>query len=126
VRIFGLADSEAVRSRRKRLHAAGDHSLCRRCPAVKGRPERGGYSAGDLDVREMPLPPMSMCVAAPVPEFDPAAEMRQLATELHEAYRADTSNGVLARELRMTLRELIGIEGSAVGFDDLAAEYGTA
>jgi hypothetical protein len=80
--------------RRSRAHKAGDHSLCRRCPAVRGE------SGPPRDVTLLPAP-------APAPEFDPAAEMRQLAAELHEAYRADTSNGVLARELRMTLAELM-------------------
>src|SRR5437016_944875 len=28
-----MADNDALRSRRKRLHAAGDHRLCRRCDA---------------------------------------------------------------------------------------------
>ena len=34
-----MADSQAVRQRRHRLHAAGDHSLCRpsRCEAVRGQ-----------------------------------------------------------------------------------------
>jgi hypothetical protein len=34
-----MADSQATRQRRHRLHAAGDHSLCRpsRCEAARGR-----------------------------------------------------------------------------------------
>ena len=87
-----MADSEALRSRRKRAHAQGDHRLCKRCPAVRGE--------GTRTVSLLPQ-------VAVGPEFDAVAEMRQLAAELHEAYRADTSNGVLARELRMTLAELM-------------------
>jgi hypothetical protein len=52
--------------------------------------------------------------------------MGSLAARLAAAHEAEPSNALLARELRMTLRELIGIEGSGSGFDDLAAEYGPA
>ena len=89
-----MADSEAVRSRRKRLHAAGDHSLCRRCAAVTGKPP----AASPLTV--LPSP-----VAAA--ELDPVAEMRRLALRLVAAHEGDVSNTLLARELRMTLHELM-------------------
>ena len=48
-----MADSQAVRQRRHRLHAAGDHSLCRpaRCEAVRGQadtaPDDGLPSVAD-------------------------------------------------------------------------------
>jgi hypothetical protein len=87
-----LADSEAVRSRRKRLHAAGDHSLCRRCAVVTGK--------APSNVATLPPP-------VPVPGLDPVAELRDLAAELHAAYRADTSNAMLARECRSTLALLM-------------------
>ena len=89
-----MADSGALRVRRSRAHAAGDHSLCRRCPAVRGE------SAPPRDITPAPPLPES-------PPFDPAAEMRQLAAELHAAYRADTSNAILADALRKTLLELM-------------------
>ena len=79
-----MADSNALRSRRKRGHAAGDHSLCRH------RPQPG----------VVPPPP------DPGDDFDPAAEMRALAGRLAAAYAADTSNTALARELRVTLLAL--------------------
>ena len=83
-----MADSEAVRSRRKRAHAAGDHSLCRRgCAALK-----------------LAAPPADPPAAAD----DPKAELRQLAARLAEAHRADPGNANLARELRMTLQALMG------------------
>lgn len=107
-----MADSGALRVRRARAHKAGDHSLCRRCPAVRGEPEA---PEGLVSLPSLP----------DGPAFDTAAELRQLAQNLAAAYGADTSNALLARELRMTLRELIGIEGSG-SFDDLAAEYGPA
>ena len=106
-----MADSTALRVRRARAHKAGDHSLCRRCSVVRG---------------EAPQRVMALPSVPAVAEFDPAAEMRNLAVRLVAAHEADPPNTLLARELRMTLRELIGIEGSASGFDDLAAEYGTA
>jgi hypothetical protein len=87
-----LADDNAVRQRRKRLHAAGDHSMCRRCAAVAG-----GAPAS--------------IVALPAPEpgaaLDAVAEMRRLALRLVAAHEGDPQNAVLARELRMTLRELM-------------------
>jgi cytochrome c-type biogenesis protein CcmH/NrfF len=41
------------------------------------------------------------------PEFDPVAEMRQLAARLAQAHEAEPSNAPVARELRMTLAELM-------------------
>src|SRR5260370_9786059 len=82
-----MADSEAVRSRRKRAHAAGDHSLCRRdCAALK-----------------LAAPPADAPAAA-----DPKTELGQLAARLAAAHRADPGNANLARELRMTLHALMG------------------
>jgi hypothetical protein len=98
-----MADSEAVRSRRKRAHAAGDHSLCRRCAAVRGRPEKGGYSAGRLSVSELPPPPALICAEV----TDAASELRQLAARMAEAHRGDPSNAILGAELRKTLLELM-------------------
>jgi hypothetical protein len=67
------------------------------------------------------LPPVAAATG-----LDAAGEMRALASRLAAAHEADPGNAALARELRMTLRELIGIEGGASGFDELAAEYGPA
>jgi hypothetical protein len=108
-----MADSGALRVRRARAHAAGDHSLCRRCPAVRGGTEPSKR------VALVPRPP------APL-KLDAEAEMRALASRLAAAHEAEPSNALLARELRMTLRELIAREGHDSGFDDLAAEYGSA
>lgn len=79
-----MADSGALRVRRARAHAAGDHSLCRRCAAIRALPENAG------------------------PVSDPMAEMRQLAGQLAAACRVEPGNANLARELRMTLQALIG------------------
>lgn len=79
-----MADDEALRSRRKRAHAAGDHSLCKRCAAV--RIALGG--------QEIPA--------------DDRAKLRWLAGTLAGAYKADPGNALLARELRMTLQALLG------------------
>jgi len=80
-----MADSEAVRSRRKRAHAAGDHRLCRaNCAALK--------LAAPVAVGEV---------------TDARAELRQLAHRMAEAHRADPSNAILGAELRKTLLELM-------------------
>jgi hypothetical protein len=84
-----MPDSDAVRSRRKRLHATGDCSLCRHV-------SRGGAQA-------------ALSVAAEAdPCADPAGELAALAGRLAAAHRADPGNGVLARELRQTLQALMG------------------
>ena len=105
-----MADSGALRVRRARAHKAGDHSLCRRCAAVRGE------AAPLASVEPFPA----------VVTLDAEAEMRRLALRLAQAHEGEPANALLARELRMTLRELIAIEGTGSGFDDLAAEYGTA
>jgi len=87
-----LADSGALRVRRARAHAAGDHSLCRRCSVVRGDAPQA--------VTALPSP-------VPGAHLDPVAELRELATELHAAYRADTANAMLARECRATLALLL-------------------
>ena len=87
-----MADPGALRVRRARAHKAGDHRLCKRCAAVRGE------AAPVLSA----LPAL-----APDARLDPAAELAELAAELHAAYRADTSNAILARELRATLVALM-------------------
>ena len=98
-----MADSDAVRSRRKRLHARGDHSECRRsCPE-----------------REQVIRPVPSYSSAQ--ELDPAAEMRELAGRLVVAHRENPGNAMLARELRATLRELAGPEEEAGPLEFLRA-----
>lgn len=90
-----MVDSGALRVRRARAHKAGDHSLCRRCAAV-----RSG------EVPPAALSPAPQLPAVPV--LDPQAELRELAARLVVATRVDTGNALLAAELRKTLLELIG------------------
>ena len=81
-----------------RRHKAGDHSLCRRCTAVRDRLATG-----------LPAPVPDLPTQLPsCPAFDPAAELRLLAARMAEAHRADPSNAILGAELRKTLVELIG------------------
>jgi hypothetical protein len=83
-----MADSNALRSKRKRQHAAGDHSLCRRCD---GR---------------------SAVVVPPAPGdagIDPGVSLARLAARLEAAHEADPSDAAVARELRVTLLALRGI-----------------
>jgi len=76
------------------MHKAGDHSLCRRCAAVREGLDSPRFLAS--------VPP-----PAPEAKFDAAAEMRQLAARMAEAHRADPSNAILGAELRKTLVELM-------------------
>jgi len=107
-----LADSDALRMRRARRHKAGDHSLCKRCAAVRGAAPPEGF------------PPRLVPVSARVD--DPVAELRVLAAQLAEAYRADPGNALLARELRMTLQALVPAKAGNRDDDlsDLFAEFG--
>jgi hypothetical protein len=56
-----------------------------------------------------PVKPVLSVLPAPAPDedFDAAGEMRRLAQRLVEVHEAEPGNAVLARELRMTLRELM-------------------
>jgi hypothetical protein len=111
-----MADSEAVRSRRKRLHAAGDHSLCRRCAAVRG--EHGTVSIDNgTHVDFAPLQPPA------APAFDAKAELRLLAERMAGAHRVDPSNAILGAELRKTLLELMP-KGKPEADADLTGLFG--
>ena len=101
-----MADSGALRVRRSRAHKAGDHSLCRRCVAVR---------AGEVPSRGVTALPDG-------PAFDPAAELRHLASRMAEAHREDPSNAILGAELRKTLVELIGKRAEKPD-DDLAGLF---
>ncbi len=78
-----MPDSGALRSRRKRAHAAGDHYLC--------RPGCGGRGA---------------VVAPPAPSgalTDPRAALERQAARLEAACEDSPGNAPLERELRATL-----------------------
>ena len=82
-----MADSSALRSRRSRAHAAGDHSLCRRSAACA-----------------------SLVPAGPVRDAAPCADtagaLARLAGRLEAAHVADPGNALVARELRACLLAL--------------------
>lgn len=83
-----MADSNAVRSRRKRLHAANDHSECRRCDGRR---------------------PLSAVPAASAPAAtgtDPRARLESLAARLEAAHEDDPSDAMLARVLKDVLLAL--------------------
>jgi hypothetical protein len=95
------ADSDALRSRRKRAHASGDHSLCRRNCGVTVTPARIAElspARGDNPV-------------------NPRASLRSLALRLEAAHEADPANAMVARELRVTLLALAG--DAPAGEDDV-------
>jgi hypothetical protein len=100
-----MADSDAVRSRRKRRHAAGDHGMCG--PACDRRPPPGRQLAA---------------VAGSAAEActDPAAALAALAGRLVAAHEADPGDAALARECRATLLALAGLEDGAGDGDPLA------
>lgn len=79
-----VADSDALRSRRKRAHKRGDHSLCRHQPGC-------------------PVLPLAVLPDPDAGELDPRDELVNLAAMLIVAYRADPGNANLAKELRATL-----------------------
>jgi hypothetical protein len=102
-----MADDDALRSRRKRRHAAGDHSLCgRRCEASRPTLVFPAEDAGG--------------------EVVPRVMLEGLARRLEAAHAQDPADANLARELRMTLQAL-GAGGAGdselAGF---AAEFGAA
>jgi len=99
-----LADPGSLRTRRYRMHRAGDHSLCVACVVLRAAPET---------------------VSGAEPVADPVAGLRLLAGQLTQAYRADPGNALLARELRMTLQALIPQKAgnSDDDLEDLFAEF---
>ena len=98
-----MAESDAVRSRRKRRHAAGDHGMCR--SSCDRRPP-GRAPAG--------------AAAEAGPCTDPAAALAALAGRLMAACEADPGNAALARECRVTLLALAGLDGGEDDGDPLA------
>ena len=90
-----MADSAALRSRRCRAHARGDHSLCRHGPL--------------LAAVAAPLPTLP----GAGPHAAPWDRMEALAGRLEAAHEADPGNALLARELRATLLALGGGESDA-------------
>jgi hypothetical protein len=99
-----VADSGSVRTRRYRLHQAGDHSLCKQCAAL--REPSGPVTPAELGA--------------------PAAELRELAARLAGAHRADPGNALLGRELRLTLQALMGGEQADGELAALFAELGAS
>jgi hypothetical protein len=92
--LYGLAGS---------LHAQGDHHMCRH----------------DRPKLVVSVPEISTGVGI----FDPEAEMRLLAACLADAYRQDSSNAALARELRATFLALPPAPEEPDALDLLRARY---
>jgi hypothetical protein len=102
-----VADSDALRQRRRKAHVQGDHSMCRRCAVVKPPPVAvvPDLAPGTGEVTDAP------------------SELRQLAWRMAEAHRADPANAILGRELRMTLQALIP-KGDEKADADLTGLFG--
>jgi hypothetical protein len=119
-----MADSDALRSRRKRLHAAGDHSLCRRCDARRAQLAglTAAWDAAAVPVARVPARGSQDPNISPASEtLQPKAMMEGLAQRLEEAHKADPPDSAVARELRMTLQALGGAGG---GDDELSGFLG--
>jgi hypothetical protein len=82
-----MADSDAVRAQRYRMHKAGNHGLC--------RPGCG---------QRAPKPAEMTGVAGA--QVDPGAGLIELAATLRAAHLADPGNALLAREYRLTLQAI--------------------
>jgi hypothetical protein len=100
-----MADSGATRTRRWKLHKAGNHSECKGCDALKG------------------------AAAAPVPRDTPdgpvdvEASLEAQARRLEAACEAAPGNAMLEKELRATL---LALRGSGEGADREVAEFDAA
>jgi hypothetical protein len=92
-----MADSNALRQRRKRAHAAGDHSLCRRCD---GRVRLAVVPAGGAVL------------------VDARVALERLAARLEAAHVADPADAAVARVLKDTLLALGGLSGPPDDGDD--------
>jgi hypothetical protein len=92
-----MADSEALRARRYRAHRAGSHELCRH-PGLEIAADPPAFDdAGEIG--------------------DPVAALEQLAGRLAGAYAANRGNVMLARELRLTLVDLVKLKPPDEDFD---------
>jgi hypothetical protein len=103
-----MPDSDALRSRRKRRHQAGDHSLCGRCDTVR-------------TAAPVPAP-----AGVPEGQVDAQAALERQARRLEAAREASPGDAALEKELRTTLLVLRGGEAAD---DDLArfdAEFSNA
>ena len=96
-----MADSVAVRSRRHRRHAAGDHSMCRH------------PSGARIALARPPEPDTGL---------DSRAELVALARRLAAAHEADPFRADVARELRATLLAVAEAEPAAADPMDVLRE----
>jgi hypothetical protein len=90
-----MADSGAVRTRRWKLHRAGNHSECRDCDALRGA--RPGLAP----------------TAVPEGAVDAQASLEAQARRLEAACEREQGNAALEKELRATLLALRAPAGTA-------------
>jgi hypothetical protein len=100
-----MADSGATRTRRWKLHKAGNHSECKGCDVLRGT------------------------AAAPVPRDTPEgavdvqASLEAQARRLEAACERQPGNAALEKELRATL---LALRGPGEGVDGELAEFDAA
>jgi hypothetical protein len=100
-----MADSGATRTRRWKLHKAGNHSECKGCDVLKGTAAAPGH-------RETPEGPV-----------DAQALLERQARRLEAACESQPGNAALEKELRATL---LALRGPGEGADDELAEFDAA
>lgn len=98
-----MADDGSTRTRRWKLHKAGDHSECRRCDAVRGR----------VTVPSVALLTRKSGEDDAAPDLDPQEALERQARRLGAACEAAPGSSALERELRATLLALRGPAGQA-------------
>jgi hypothetical protein len=111
VRPLIMADSGATRTRRWKLHRAGNHSECKDCDALRGA----------AAVLVVPVPRDT-----PGGPVDVQASLEAQARRLEAACEAAPGNAMLEKELRATL---LALRGPGDADDDLAkfdAEFARA
>jgi hypothetical protein len=119
-----MADSDALRARRKRLHAAGDHGLCwpERCPAALAlhqplpeapdAPEGVGPTEAAMD---------TYTLALQLPLEDPRRPLVEAALVLARAIDGGRRVDACARELRILVGYMAEFDRVADKVDELRA-----
>lgn len=117
-----MADDEATRSRRKRAHARGDHSLCgarcrQRLPlaAEAAEPVAEASPAGDTSPGGIEQAVAAYVAALPFAASDPRAILGQLAVKLARHVDGAVSLPAAVRELRVVLAQIAEVPGQPAG-----------
>ena len=97
-----MADSGATRTRRWKLHRAGNHSECKGCDALRG------------------AAPPRVSQETPEGRVDVQASLEAQARRLERACESQPGNAALEKELRATL---LALRGPGEAADDEFAKF---